>query len=213
MDQIRKFNLREPRAADRKLDFDTYHDLVMAVARTLGIGLPKGESPTIIRMIELDEDLPAYNEDGEADAETGNLPHIDKTGTVCYYNETDQLWKRDESQQKVTVCNPYAQFSYSKGTRCPYVYLAQAGKFVPLAGTSTKARKIMVTADAAFSGGATFAAHVVEWDDPDIDPDPDDKGIVVRNPHSFSGAEGSRWECDLWPTHDYYSAIQGVCES
>jgi hypothetical protein len=79
---------------------------------------------------------------------------------------------------------------------------------------NTKARKILVTADDAFlSSDERFGAHVVDWDDPDVDPDPADAGITVENPHQFHGAAGSLWEADLWPAHNHYSAIQGYCDS
>jgi hypothetical protein len=73
-----------------------------------------------------------------------------------------------------------------------------------------KARKITVTADVAVSGG-NFLGHVVDWDDPDEDPDPDNAGLTVHNPHQFEGPAGSLWEAGYWPAYDYYSAIQGYC--
>ncbi len=53
--------LKEPRPTDRKLDFGTYQAVVRAVNR-LGVPLDMPPSETLIQLMELDEDLPAYDE-------------------------------------------------------------------------------------------------------------------------------------------------------
>lgn len=128
---IRRATFREPKPTDRKLDFATYHDIVMAVARSLGIGLNTEPAIPVLRFMELDDDLPPYDESAAADA-SGNMPYIDKSATVLYYDLEDQFWKRDDTQQKVVVCNPYLGCRYYQGERMMFLYLAQAGKFIPL---------------------------------------------------------------------------------
>jgi hypothetical protein len=142
MDSIRKFTFKEPKSTDKKLDFDTYHGLVMAVARELGISVEAAQSPPVMRLMELDDDLPAY--DPESEDEDGNLdfPYVDKKATPLYYNDTTKTWERDGSQQKVNVCNHSAS-TYPKGQRLTFLYLAQCAKWVPFSLLPTLPRWVV----------------------------------------------------------------------
>lgn len=218
MDNIRQFTLREPQPTDKKLDFKTYHDLVMAVARTLGIDISGDPTIQPILLMELDEDLPQYDEGATRDATSGKMPYIDKKGTVLYFDPTTQTWKRDETQQKVTLCNPYEGTSYATGDRVLFRYLQQGAKFVPFAAVEGgKARKLTVTADFAFDASNNpVAVHVTDWGDPDTtaaDPDPDDLGIEVTNELGlFYGDQGWQGFAELMSNDPLtYRLYQGEC--
>ncbi len=156
--QIRRYTLREPQKTDPFLDFQTYHTLVAAVAQTLGVDIARKDSAPILRLIELDEDLPAYAED--AQKVNGKMPYVDKKGTVLYYDPDTQTWKRDETQQKQVVCNPYKD-EYAKEQRIICLYLAQAGKFVPFSGGGGAGKWMQLTS--VMTSGTVVQAHPVNW--------------------------------------------------
>ena len=155
---IRHTAFREPKPNDPAIDFATYHDTVMSVARMLGIGLNTEPNIPVLRFMELDDDLPPYDETAEADDETGNMPYIDKSATVLYYDPADQLWKRDDTQQKVVVCNPYAGF-YPKAGRFLFLWLSQSAKWIPFSTPPRVGGKLLANLDTR-DGDASAEATV-----------------------------------------------------
>lgn len=162
MNNIRQFNFREPQATDRKPSFQTYHDLVMAVARTLGMDISRDPTIQPILLMELDEDLPPYDESADPDQTTGNMPYIDRKGTVLYFDPQTQTWERDDSQQKETLCN-FTQGYYPVGGRYLFRYLQQGAKFVPCDNPPpTGYAKMTEMLDCRLAGRSALA-KVLEW--------------------------------------------------
>jgi len=200
---IRRFNLREPKSTDRKLDFTTYHDLVMAVARSLGISLDKEPSIPVIRLMELDEDLPAYD-DGNPSESTN------KKATVLYLDPSTGKWKRDETQKKENVTNP-GPTGYKAETRLLFVYLCQSAKFAPI-GVANGESWIEFTPTQTFStSDAAFTATIdaVHGTVPDAVSDE----VTINNTKAaFSGDTSSLGVCANYDSvEDAYYCIQLGC--
>ena len=210
---LRKGTFREPKITDPGIHFTTYHATVMAVMRSLGLDITGDQSAPIIRLMELDEDLPGYDESEEKDEETGNKPYIDKTATALYFDASAQIWKKDESQQKATVCNPYT-LGYTKGVRMPFLYLAQSEKFIPMLPGGGKAKHIRFRVKTAFSitDDTIEGQYIIGFDGTDpVEVDEDieiqnDGGVFRGNPGLFGFAEYS-------PETDTYHCYQLGCAS
>lgn len=155
---IRRHEIRYPRPSDKGLDFDTYSTVVQEVSRSLGIPTGKEPSAPIIRLMELDEDLPAYDESASMSGD--KMPYIDKRATPLYLDPATQTWERIEGVQKQVVCNPYKNRDYYKTNRIPFLFLNQCGKFIPIALATPSFVAYGVTENRIV---LTFAAQYVGW--------------------------------------------------
>lgn len=106
------------RARNRAQHFADHQAITEHLAGLTQVPLETEPSVPIIRLMELDEDLP----NGA----------VDKKATPLYWITGTKTFGRIEAHQKTNVCNPYSSANYSSGDRLVLLYLPQAIKWVPI---------------------------------------------------------------------------------
>jgi len=140
-DYIRKYDIPIPgraphgapvgiRRAFQRENIGDLRSLLEGVNESVGIDASVPQQTLIIQLMELDEDLPAYDESATPD-DNGVMPWDGKKATPLYWDAAGKKFARIESQQKLNVCNPYELRHYHYHDRVPLLYLPQAVKWVP----------------------------------------------------------------------------------